>query len=196
MQNDIRREPAISSSTRGHGHRSKYNESTPRVGTPLSTGPMEELLHGQASPTEEATTTLPSSQRRAVGDPATASSKGEDADRQLLVVSGFESTTLKEASLSEDASELQIVASDQGERKEMKDSPATVALLHLALENLTRHGGKEKSHGLDITECARFCTKWSRECQLPTFFDRALLQPAWSVAEQVHFRKWAGTTKR
>lgn len=196
LENEFRGELTTPPSAGGQGDRSKYDGSTLRVGKTLSTGSMEKLLDAQDPPTEEATATPPSSQRQTVGIPPTASSKGEDADSQLVVVSGLRSTTLKETSRSEDASGLQIVESNQAERKEMSDSPATVALLHLALENVTRHKGKGRAGGLDITDCVQFCTEWPRDCLLPTFFDRALLQPAWSAAEQVNLGKWDYTTKR
>lgn len=194
LQNGIRRSPTTPSLAGEHGGRSKYDGSTLHVGMPLSTGPMEELLDAQDSPTEEAKITLPSSQHQAVGDP-TESSKGEDAPEQLSLVLDLGSTTLREASIPQDVGELQIVASDQREREETSGSPATVAKLHMALEHLTRHGGKGGAGGLSITECAQFCTEWPRDCQLPTFFDRVLLQPAWSADEQVLSRKRPCTAK-
>ncbi|CAM9999606.1 unnamed protein product, partial [Ectocarpus sp. 13 AM-2016] len=73
---------------------------------------------------------------------------------------------------------------NEGEGETTNDSPISVAKLHLALESLCQPLGSGKIGNLQINECAQFCEAWQRDCPLPAFFDRALLEPVWSVVEK------------
>lgn len=158
--------------------------STPNTTKPPSTQPSETPSYDPNSPTQDATAAPPTGWSQTEERPLPASLKGEERDKQLLVVGGLGPTDLRGASTCADMGGPEI-ANDQQEREVMSDSPITIAKLHLALESLARPEGGKGDSRLDSSECAQFCTEWPRDCQLPKFFDRTLLEPAWSFEAQV-----------
>lgn len=164
---------------------------------PSSTRPSEAPSDDPNSSTEEAMAVPPTGQsQQAEGSPSTASSTGQGREEQFSgIVEGLGPTTSREASPDAGTGGSEMGTSDQEGGEVMSDSWVTVAKLHLALEGLARPGGRGGAGRLDSSECAQFCAEWSRDCQLPNFFDRTLLEPAWSVAGQVIFRQQSYATR-
>lgn len=158
-------------------------------GRPPSTRPSETAGDGPSSPTQEAEATPPTGRGQETERPPTASSKGEERDEQLSLAGSPRPTNLREPSPCAGTGASETAINDRERGEAMSNSPVTVAKLHLALEGLARPGAGEWAGRLDSSECARFCAEWPRDCQIPTFFDRTLLEPAWLAAEQVTFRK-------
>lgn len=146
-------------------------------------------------------TTPPRSQRSPSAERGAGSVSKESSTMNILSLknqtTGEENTP--PSSSEGDEAEGQLVDSssattgNEGEAKTTKDSPISVAKLHLALESLCRSEGSGNAGNLEINGCAQFCREWPRDCPLPTFFDRGHLEPAWSVVEQVRL---GGAMKR
>lgn len=156
---------------------------------PPSTRRSEPPGDGPSSPTQEAAAIPPPGRSKEAERSPTASSEGGATDEQLSVAGGPKTTNIREPSPYTGTGGSETATNDQGGREVMSDSPVAVAKLHLALESSARPGGTEQAGRLDFSECARFCAEWSRDRQLPAFFDRSLLEHAWSVAEQVSFTR-------
>lgn len=190
MQNELARETttphrhAQPPCTRERGGCSASEGSTLNSTRPPSTRPPETPCDDPNSPTQEETAAPSAGRSQIAKAPPTASSKGEGKDEQLSEVGYLGPTTLREASPHAGTSGSDMAANDPEGGGVMSGSPVTVAKLHLALESLVRPGAGR----LDSSKCAQFCTEWPKGCQLPTFFDRTLLEPAWSVAAQVTLR--------
>lgn len=141
-------------------------------------------------PTQEDEAAPPAGRSQTAEIPSTASlSKGGGKDEQLSSAGRLGPTALREAGADAGTGRSEMATGDGHGGGVMSDSPYTVAKLHLALESLARPGGGEGAGRVDPGECAQFCAEWPKDCQLPDSFDRTLLEPAWSGAEQVTLRK-------
>lgn len=196
LRNELAREAATPSRSRpptlsggGRGGRGTGEGSAPSDGENIPSGSSEGLRGSPGSPTEEEPATAPLPHRHPTAEkPPIPSAKTGSADEEAVTEQRLGSAALQEVTLSPDEAKP-IATNGHEERKATSDSAAAVAKLHLALESLTRQAEGGKARGLSASECAEFCAEWPTDCLLPAFFDRALLQPAWSAAQQVHFRK-------
>ncbi len=197
LRSEFAREAATPSRARtpplsggGRGGRGAGEVSAPSDGENIPSGSSEGSWCGPGSPAEEEPATAPPSHRHPTGEkPPMASPKNGSADVETVAEQGLGSAAVREVSLSPDEARQPVATNGREERKATSDSAAAVADLHLALESLTRQAEGGKARGLSASECAEFCAEWPRDCPLPAFFDRELLQPAWSAAQQVRFRK-------